>query len=413
MESRVNTNNSEPVEVTNKKKKTWELKVYWLEIFLGIVFLLITVLFFLKRDINWNKPLNSELWAQYGDLIGGLVGSMIAYISIRLLVKTLQEQMRANNDVFEFNKECLKTNLINQFESNFQTVFNIYTNSLANFKSIDGQISGSRYLHSCVAEMETSSAKSMVDNYVKNVPIAKKTFDDFYTNNRYCAATYFSLLYRVMQTIDEAKVSDALKRRYAKIVRCQLSEDELLLLRYDASTINGSKMRSYINRYNLLKHLPLTKLLEFAYWQSKLKPQECNELDTMLITLSKGIKEIFVANDKDIFNCPINSNRYLIVAKKEDNGKSLYIEVVIEKKTTDTFCLSSMSDNDIYTLLQAYIRELLIYGSLESYSTENKLDISKEIVTAKNAKKVTIWVKATSENLLIVSQRQLDNPRFS
>ena len=133
----------------------------------------------------------------------------------------------------------------------------------------------------------------------------------------------------------------------------------------------------------------------------------------MLITLSKGIKEIFVANDKDIFNCPINSNRYSIVAKKEDNGKSLYIEVVIEKKTTDTFCLSSMSDNDIYTLLQAYIRELLIYGSLESYSTENKLDISKEIVTAKNAKKVTIWVKATSENLLIVSQRQLDNPRFS
>ena len=118
-----------------------------------------------------------------------------------------------------------------------------------------------------------------------------------------------------MQTIDEAKVSDALKRRYAKIVRCQLSEDELLLLRYDALTINGSKMRSYINRYNLLKHLPLTKLLEFAYWQSKLKPQECNELDTMLITLSKGIKEIFVANDKDIFNCPINSNRYSIVAK--------------------------------------------------------------------------------------------------
>ena len=72
-----------------------------------------------------------------------------------------------------------------------------------------------------------------------------------------------------------------------------------------------------------------------------------------------------------------------------------------------------MSDNDIYTLLQAYIRELLIYGSLESYSTENKLDISKEIVTAKNAKKVTIWVKATSENLLIVSQRQQRNPRVS
>lgn len=260
MESRINVNNSVPVEVTNKKKKTWEWKVYWLEIFLGFVFLVITILFFLKCNFNWIKPLNSELWAQYGDLIGGLIGSMIAYISIRLLVKTLQEQMRANNDVFEFNKECLKTNLINQFESNFQTVFNIYANSLANFKSIDGHDSGSRYLHSCVSEMETSSAKSMVADYSKNVPLAKKTFDNFYTNNRYCASTYFSLLYRVMQTIDEAKVSDALKRRYAKIVRCQLSEDELLLLRYDALTLNGAKMRSYINRYNLLKHLPLTKL---------------------------------------------------------------------------------------------------------------------------------------------------------
>ena len=36
----------------------------------------------------------------------------------------------------------------------------------------------------------------------------------------------------------EAKVDDDTKRRYAKIFRCQISEEELILLRYNALTVN-------------------------------------------------------------------------------------------------------------------------------------------------------------------------------
>ena len=56
-------------------------------------------------------------------------------------------------------------------------------------------------------------------------------------------AYYYRLLYRIMQTIDDANVDDDTKRRYAKIFRCQISEEELILLRYNASTHYGKKMQ--------------------------------------------------------------------------------------------------------------------------------------------------------------------------
>ncbi len=68
------------------------------------------------------------------------------------------------------------------------------------------------------------------DSYDKQVKQTVDTFNGFYTTYREYAAVYFRLLYRVFQHIDSSEISENKKAEYAKIVRCQLSDDEMLLI---------------------------------------------------------------------------------------------------------------------------------------------------------------------------------------
>ncbi len=124
--------------------------------------------------------------------------------------------------------------------------------------------------------------------YRDRVEEAKSEFSKFYATNRLVLSAYFRLLYRIMQTISEAQVDGCVKLRYAKILRCLLTEDELFLLRYNAMTHYGNKMQPYINQYNLLKHLPLMRLLEFHFESvSTLSAQYKDLFDNIFLDVRK------------------------------------------------------------------------------------------------------------------------------
>lgn len=62
-------------------------------LFFGAAFMLIsTPFFFLNRHYCANEPIASEVFGQYGDLIGGFVGTLVAAVSVVLLYETLNEQ---------------------------------------------------------------------------------------------------------------------------------------------------------------------------------------------------------------------------------------------------------------------------------------------------------------------------------
>ena len=73
---------------------------------------------------------------------------------------------------------------------------------------------------------------------------------------------------------------------YAKSIRGQLSEGEMLFLRYNCLTDRGDKMKPLVNQFNLLKHLPIMSLLEFRAHRNKISSQrEINTLDSHFIIL--------------------------------------------------------------------------------------------------------------------------------
>jgi hypothetical protein len=66
-------------------------------------------------------------------------------------------------------------------------------------------------------------------------------------------AHYFRILYRILEYIDAAKIDD--KKLYVKILRAQLSEQELAILFYNSFIPEGKKMQKHIEKYALLKHM--------------------------------------------------------------------------------------------------------------------------------------------------------------
>ena len=118
--------------------------------------------------------------------------------------------------------------------------------------------------------------------------------------NLYLLAKYIGETDNVDEEGD-IKLTEQDRVEYAKSIRGQLSEGEMLLLRYNCLTSRGEKMRTFVNQFNLTKHLPIMSLLEFRKHRDKLRSdRDANTLDTHFIVLKKRIKEYigFASNEQ-------------------------------------------------------------------------------------------------------------------
>lgn len=382
----------------SKKKKVQDFLLNHVYELIACLILLVGIGFFcIHRDYDCSKPIDGSLWGQYGDYVGGLVGTLLAYMSIKLLSLNLQEQILANKELRISNDDNRKVAALQQFENSFSTLIHMYRGSQNEIKALD---------------MKWAREFSCMDkDYEKRVKEAVNAYLKFYEESRSKLSSYYRLLYRIMQTIDEANVDDDTKRRYSKIFRCQISEEELILLRYNASTHYGKKMQVYINRYNLLKHLPKMHLLEFK--------------EPSILALINGHEEIFdhifIEIRKKIvdgvssstFDKPIPNNNKIELENFDiifDISKSsVKIELVyVNKKGTR----NSISDDSLLLLLKFYILETFVYASFECYQPLVSVEMCSDIKTERNSKKHTVWVQLKSKEkyALVLSSGQLENP---
>ncbi|MQY41160.1 hypothetical protein GG681_00755 [Epibacterium sp. SM1969] len=66
--------------------------------------------------------------------------------------------------------------------------------------------------------------------------------------------SYFRLLYNVLKLVDRSGIQG--KKVYTNIVRAQLSDSELQLIALNCARKEGAKLQVFVERYDLLKHLP-------------------------------------------------------------------------------------------------------------------------------------------------------------
>ncbi|HVA98100.1 MAG TPA: putative phage abortive infection protein [Bacteroidia bacterium] len=99
-------------------------------------------------------------------------------------------------------------------------------------------------------------------------------FSKLYEEYGYLFGHYYRNLYRIFKNIKETKIEGFEKKYYAKLVRAQLSEYEILLLFYNCIWIGSQdeeKFKNLVEEYELLEGINYEKLLDREHYKLYLK----------------------------------------------------------------------------------------------------------------------------------------------
>jgi hypothetical protein len=419
-------------KIKPSKDSKWKLELSKIQILWSSIIIVLCILFmsglvaFLwKRELfDFDYPIDSSAWGTFGDYIGGVLGTIVAFFSIYLLIKTLNNQIDSNEKINKVNEQNIAIYTLQQFHDTFNTLVSLYHNSIEAFK-IDDEQKGKKFFHEQVKKLQNDFTDT-TSNYEQQVKKTVDAFNTFYTKYREYAAVYFKLLYRVFQLIDSSKIPEHKKAEYAKIVRCQLSEDEMFLLRYNAMTQNGRKMQTYVNRYNLLKHLTTMSLLEFTTWRNKLSLEvERNYLDSLFINIRKLMMSALLSqSDSDKkFEQETEDKKYCIKGEISQNNTSVKLEIIRNNKIKNNknntnqetlgSALDKFTDDEILGLIDAFVKEVFIFSNFSIYADILNMVIEKDVNKAVGQKQDTFWItiKPKDNYPLILSQRQIEVPK--
>ena len=281
--------------IENSKFNTkWENKLYWAELLMGISFVCSAILFCVHQPwFNWDDTIDTDKWSSFGEFTGGLFGTACAYISLRLLVKNLKEQEKSNGYLKDSNDRSSEVFELQLVHEEIKTLLASYNGIIKSYKLKDGK-DGQEAMKQIATNLLESYQESNNSTIEKRIDEARKLFDAEYITHRDSMAVHFRLLYQMFQIIWLSELKGEKKAMMSKMLRSQFTEHELLLLRYNCLTDNGRKMRFYVNQFNLLKHLPITHLLEFKTWVKDLDEVQRNRLDSECIAIRKCIKNLLL-----------------------------------------------------------------------------------------------------------------------
>lgn len=350
---------------------------------LGIIFIVLSlVIFFIFGNWEFSNSLSEEKVGQFGDFIGGVVGSLFSLAGVILFYVALKEQRRdininqenlrlqteaLNQQVDEFKEQKIEleetrkiyieqtglireqTNLyvlqnkelkeqtsiakLQQFDSSFFS----YLSVLSDLKSSYSQFVLSKdYFADVYGELKKIELDSLSLTETLNA-IEHKYFEVF-NNRKDELSIYFKTIYRIMVLIDSSNIDEFKKHQYFKLLRSQLSDYELLILHYNYQTHLGINVRTLVIKYNLFKHLRILDRLEFINSFSQNDKNNIESFLTIVETeIKKGINKFSnIEEPQDVDFCFVHKFIGLESEIKIKINNEFQFSIVFEKDLFDT-----------------------------------------------------------------------------
>jgi hypothetical protein len=204
-----------------------------------------------------------------------------------------------------------------------------------------------------------------------NLKISSKLYMEFYVKHREEIAPYFRILYRILDLIDTSPLledAEKDKKTYAKILRGQLTENELFFIRYNAMSIYGRNFVEYINKYRILKHLPVLELLEFQMFSNddKKNIEFVNEIFYLVCEgikkkEEKGYRKGVRRLDIKSFIEPFKDK--LIIEGEDETNKEITIRYAINSNVEN----DDGADSDYFTALEKIRKDNIVFNLLLYY----------------------------------------------
>ncbi len=398
----------------------------------GLLLIVVSIFVFICFS-GWSFSwiINEEKIGQYGDFIGGVVGSLFAFVGIILYYIALTEQRK---DI-EINRKALETQIetLNQQICEFKTqtiemqetrtVYveqtnlyreqtNYYQQQVKELKD-QTKISSLQHFNSEFYSLLgvfiniRNDCKESFNNVIQNLKeivnsnkdtvynkhsILVEEYTKLYYLNSCSISIYFKTLYRLLKMIKDSNIESEHKQRYAKTLRSQLTDNELLVLYYNYCSDLGEKVKLLVSEYVLLKHLNFMDKIEIdVQIFENYKVPILSYLNKMSILLDSKIEQALdLENENDIdiseelpfiglpskYNLQINDN-CLILGIEFQNSISLF-----SKENLKNLFIMYLYDHFILSKLKCTKKEIFesqIIEHIETFELQYKSELTNII----------------------------------
>ena len=240
-----------------------------------------------------------------GDFFGGFLNPIFSFLALMALIYTLWQQNRIiqqqekaialqieeleatreelkltreeaekTSDALEGQQNSLE---IQKFENQLFSMINVFNDIIGRSRSftttIGQNLAGGRQFYGDftthlllairVAD-EMRSGGGFLANDQKPTADQKeieRVYKHLFNWTRQNLSPYFRYLYRIFKYIDEKCPGDEKDAiNYAKVVRAQLSDDEIVMIMYSCFSDKGRNMVRYVNKFEILDNLDQTML---------------------------------------------------------------------------------------------------------------------------------------------------------
>lgn len=368
-----------------------------------LVFFLASLLCFMWQlwgTLSISLPIDHAIWGQFGDFVGGTLGVLFSLISVVLVVLTFDSQQQ-NASEQRFNDMFFATlKMFHEQEEELQ--FKYYEQrgdntfeGVSNYKDFFDRVKKEMILKFSPKQSFNHNRKEAIKIYAEVcIPIGGKL------------SICYRSLFRLLDMLDHASISENVRLEYAKVLRAQFTENELVCLRYHIKFGDYRKFAFLVNKYNIMKHLPIFDLLEFNYWyaNNNLQEIEKREIGNFFIIVSKKIKE---RKSCQILRC--NEQLILDIQITDSKVKLLCTKRPLKIQTQDFLKGIYKFDNkSIENLLECVLKEIVVFSNFSCYNNYSELVFNSRIRESNTSTCIEVSIENRKRKPLILSFKESD-----
>lgn len=395
-------------------KHRWGLYEGLLSFAVGIFIFAIVIFSWADKSLfDFNYPIKFEKFGTFGDFIGGVVGTVFAFLNVYLLIKTIRLQNNANSLSEKSYAYVQKTENVRTMDTQINSLLSLYNSIVATIS-----------FHNKYGKEGLETVANYILSYGTNIGStnfsdkqAIKAFEVVYASLRDKLAVYFRVIYRMLCVLHLAEIDNIVRYNYAKMLRSQFTESELFLLRYNALTYNGKNMQEQILAFNLLKHLPASKLFDLYPFFSHLNDDFSNHLDIMLYDFRKELEKIFIygRHIDETVSFQTNITNLSLAYKVFPDRRAIDIVFQVDRNLQPDSgnlerAIARYSDIDIRSFLKAYLLEIFSKSMFQVYTKVEELKFQN--FRRDNSFVLNMSLDCQEQGrILMLTRKQLNTPR--
>jgi hypothetical protein len=255
---------------TNKmledQNESWSVLV---KVAFAIVVLLILYGFFV-----WVSLEPMEKRGQFGDMFGGanaLISGM-AFAALIYATHLQRRELELQRAELKLTREEISKQAVQmtqqtstfdhqQFDSTFFQLLQLHASILAGIDLGDvgsSRRSGRAAFNQFRVDLELSLPQYRTQGMDRRIA-AQEAYAEINSIGKKSLGHYFRNLYHIVKFVDSSRRTEDEKKQYTSFLRAQLSEDEMIVLFFNAQLPRAKKFQPLIEKYALLEHLPIWK----------------------------------------------------------------------------------------------------------------------------------------------------------